>query len=81
MRWFFTGCIMALAATALAAGKEDARERRLNEQYKQCVQACRKPVLLPETDKDAWARNIREESRYDNCVHNCDRRLLRGFRK
>lgn len=81
MRWMMLACILALSTATLAASRDDARERKLDEQYRRCVQACRKPNPRPETDEKTWVRNIQEESRYDNCIHNCDRMQLRGFKK
>jgi len=81
MRWILLACILAASTSSLAASSGSDREKKLDEQYRQCVQACRKPVLQPETSEQAWTKNIQEESRYDNCVHNCDRMQLRGFKK
>lgn len=74
-------CILAISTSCLAASGGTDQERKLDEQYRRCVQACRKPKLQPETTEQAWVKNIQEESQYDNCVHNCDRMQLRGFRK
>jgi hypothetical protein len=75
-------CVLALGGSVLAAGSKEAdEERRLDEQYRQCVQACKKPVMRPETEQGAWSKNIEAESHYDNCVHHCDRMRMRGFRK
>lgn len=81
MRWMLLACILAISTPCLAASGGSNRDRKLDEQYRRCVQVCRKPNLKPETTGQAWVKNIQEESRYDNCVHNCDRMQLRGFRK
>lgn len=81
MRWMLLACILAVSTVTMAASSGSDRERKLDEQYRRCVQACRKPSLRPETTEQAWVKNIQEESRYDNCIHNCDRMQLRGFRK
>lgn len=81
MRWMMLVCILAVPTASLAASGASDRERKLNEQYRRCVQMCRKPNLRPETNEQSWVKNIQEESRYDNCIHNCDRMQLRGFRK
>jgi len=81
MRWLILACVLGLAAPAWGAPKVDEKQRQLDERYKQCVEACVKPVPRPGREQDVWAKNVRDESRYDNCVHNCDRKYLRGFRK
>jgi len=81
MRWMLLAFILTVSTSSLAASSGNDREKKLDEQYRRCVQACRKPVLQPETSEQAWIKNIQEESRYDNCVHNCDRMQLRGFKK
>jgi len=81
MRWVLFALILSASTSSLAASSENDREKKLDEQYRRCVQACRKPIVHPETTEQAWTKNIQEESRYDNCVHNCDRMQLRGFKK
>lgn len=63
-----------------AAQKSD-KERRMEEEYRRCVEACPKPQIRQGRPEDVWAKNVQAEVRYDNCVHNCDRVLLRGGRK
>jgi len=69
------------AVPAFAAAGSDERDKLMEQRYKQCVASCVKPVPKPGREEDVWIKNVRDEARYDNCVHNCDRKYLRGFRK
>lgn len=81
MPWLVLVCMLALTTQGFAASGASDRERKLDEQYRRCVQACKKPTIRQETNGREWIKNIQAESRYDNCVHNCDRMSFRGFKK
>ncbi|WP_243309828.1 hypothetical protein [Fundidesulfovibrio agrisoli] len=69
------------AANGFAASSESEKERRVAEQYRQCIEACRKHSPKPGNTQADWTREIREEARVDACEHHCDRLMMRGFRK
>ena len=71
---------LLLAVPALAAQPQDQREKALDDKYKACIDACPKPAPRPGPASEAWARELQGEARYDNCVHNCDRKFLQGFK-
>lgn len=78
-----TMIVLAVLAcgSAWAASGARERERLLDEQHRRCVEACPKPVIRQGPEEEVWAANAKAEARYDNCVHNCDRMLLRGGRR
>lgn len=63
------------------AAAQDQRQRQMEERHKRCVDACRKPQVRPGGGEDAWKKEIKDDARYDNCVHHCDRDLVQGFPK
>lgn len=69
------------ANPVFAASSESEKERRVAEQYRQCIEACRKHAPKPGNTQADWAREIREEARIDACEHHCDRLMMRGFKK
>lgn len=73
--------VLAGGAAWAAQGGGQGREKQLEEQHRRCVEACPKPVIRQGDEDKVWKQNIRAESRYDNCVHNCDRVLLRGGKR
>jgi hypothetical protein len=81
MRWLVIACLVGLTAPAWGASKADEKQRQLDERYRLCVESCVKPVPRVGREQDVWDKNVRDEAHYDNCVHNCDRKYLRGFRK
>jgi hypothetical protein len=79
-------CLLAVLAVMVATAawgspKEDERQKALSEQHRRCIEACVKPAPRVGKEEDVWTKNLQDESHYDNCVHNCDRKLLKGFRK
>jgi hypothetical protein len=81
MRWCVFLFLVCLAPQAFGASKADEKQRQLDERYRQCVDACKKPVPRVGREQDVWDKNVRDEARYDNCILNCDRKQLRGFKK
>jgi len=85
MKSIVLAVVLALAAglpgLVQAASAESEKEKRIAEQYRRCLEGCKKPVPRQGSEEEVWARNTRDEARYDNCEQNCDRKLLRGFRK
>lgn len=75
------GLFLGLAAPCFGASSESEKERRVAEQYRQCIEACRRQAPKPGNSQADWAREIREEARVDACEHHCDRLMMRGFRK
>lgn len=72
---------LGLPGLVRAASAESEKEKRIAEQYRRCLEACKKPIPRQGPEDKVWAKNIQDEARYDNCEQNCDRKLLRGFRK
>ena len=81
MRFLLTAFALMVATAAWGGPKDDGRQKMLDEQHRRCIEACVKPVPRAGKEEDVWTKNLRDESHYDNCVHNCDRKLLKGFRK
>jgi len=78
--WLLAAWLLAATAPcgrAWAAGTAGAREKQLQEDYKQCVQACAKPVFRQGDEDTVWKDNVKAEARYDRCVQQCDRALLK----